>query len=139
HLTDFRVYAIHSDNSVVEIPLRNPMADFNQEGWDIPKAIDDDPKTAWGIFPRVGKVHQAIFEFASHTLDAEQFQFVLAQDHGGGHLIGRFRLSIASSRPPLQINSFPDEIADVLLTPLGNRTDGQRIALALFVARQEVE
>jgi hypothetical protein len=139
HLTDLRVYAIHSDSSMSEIPLRNPAADFNQDGWDIAKAIDNDPRTAWGIFPQVGKSHQAVFELDGQTLDAEQFQFVLAQDHGGGHLIGRFRLSVTTSEPPLRINSLPDEIASILASQRAARNAEQQLALAVFVARQEVE
>ncbi len=139
HLTDFRAYAVHSDSSVAEIPLRNAAADFNQDGWEISKSIDDDPKSAWGIFPQVGKPHQAVFEFTSPPLDAEQFQFVLAQDHGGGHLIGRFRLSLTDSAPPLPLNSLPEDIARILKMPSAERTNGQELALALFIARTEVE
>jgi hypothetical protein len=138
HLTDFKVYAVHSDSSLSEIPLRNAIADFNQDGWEITQAIDDDPKTAWGIFPQVGKTHQAVFEFAGQTLDAEQYQFVLAQDHGGGHLIGRLRLSITASTPPLRINPVPDEIVAIVQTGHPRRTEEQKLGLALYVAREDL-
>jgi hypothetical protein len=139
HLTDLRLYAIHSDSSMSDVPLRNPIADFNQDGWDIKKAIDDDPQSAWGIFPQVGKSHQAVFEIAGETIDAEQFQFVLAQDHGGGHLIGKLRLAITTADLPLHLNSLPDDIAAILATPHPERTRDQQLALALFFARQEVQ
>ncbi len=139
HLTDLRAYAVHSDGSISEIALRNPVADYDQEGWGIARAIDDDPATAWGIYPQVGKRHEAIFEFASQTLDAEQFRFVLAQDHGGGHLIGRFRLSLTAERPPLKLNSLPDEVAEALRQTAAERSEAARLSMALFAARQETE
>ncbi len=138
HLTDFKVYAVHSDSSMSEVPLRNATADFNQDGWDIAKAIDDDPKSAWGIFPQIGKTHQAVFEFAGAILDAEQYQFVLAQDHGGGHLIGRLRLSITDSMPPLRVNSVPDDVAAIVQTESAQRTEEQKFALAIYVAKDDL-
>src|SRR5205085_12415402 len=88
------------------LPLQNPAADFNQEGWGIARAIDDDPKTAWGVYPEVGKPHQAIFELKEPIRfeGGATLTFVLEQNHGGGHLIGRPRLSVTTHAPPLSIN-----------------------------------
>jgi len=36
---------------------------FDQAGWGIPRAIDGNPATAWGIHPAVGQSHQAVFAF----------------------------------------------------------------------------
>jgi len=139
HLTDLRVLAVRSDTSTQEIPIANASADYNQDGWGIAGAIDDDPATGWGIFPAVGKPHHAVFEFASPVYGAEQLQVTLAQNHGGGHLIGRARLSATTSAPPLAVSPFPEEIVRLLHTPAADRSREQQLALALFWAKEETE
>ena len=69
-------------------------ADFDQDGWTAAMAIDGKPDTAWGIFPEVGKPHAAVFELKQPLGDRRRhaLTFKLEQTHGGGHLIGRFRL-----------------------------------------------
>src|SRR5207245_5803748 len=64
HLTDFRMKAAPKEdtNAAATVTLQNPTADFNQQDWDIAKAIDSDPKSAWAIYPAVGRDHQAVFE-----------------------------------------------------------------------------
>src|SRR5205823_8264024 len=102
HLTDFRIFASRAGILPANpLLLQNPQADFNQEGWGIARAIDTDPKTAWGIFPEVGKPHQALFEFKTPImLDGDTtLTFLLDQNHGGGHLIGRPRLSVTTHPP----------------------------------------
>ena len=139
HLTDFHVFAVQSDASMMEVALTNALADFNQQDWGIEKAIDDKSKSAWGIYPEVGKPHTAVFEFASPVFDAERLEIILAQDHGGGHVIGRFRLSATRARPPHRLNTFPDDISTVLNVPPENRSLEQKLKLAVFVAKAEVE
>ena len=58
HLSEFRVKI-----NGIDAPIAKATADFNQDGWDIAKAIDGNKATAWGIYPEVGKPHQAVFEF----------------------------------------------------------------------------
>ena len=67
-------------------------------------AIDGNPATAWGIYPEVGKPHQAVFEIEEPigSDGGTTLTFVLEQTHGRGHLIGRLRLSVttdAAARP----------------------------------------
>jgi len=141
HLTDFRVFARNQDDSRKELNFVNPSADFNQQDWDISKAIDNDPKTAWGIYPAVGKSHQAVFELASPVDLAKttQLEFVLEQNHGGGHLIGRVRLSRTMARPPIHPGTFPDEISAILAVSGRDRSEEQKLDLAVFVARADVD
>ena len=125
------------------VKLVNPKADFNQAGWSIDMALDGNPVTAWGIYPEVGKSHLAVFEFAEPlefsagmTLTAR-----LDQIHGGGHLIGRVRLSVTDSPAPLRATAdvLPSEITAILRTPNADRTAANRAALSARVLLERVE
>jgi len=127
HLSEVRV-RIGSTN----VKLQNPVADFDQDGWAIPRAIDGNLTTAWGIYPAIGQPHQAVFEFADEhkVMNGVNLTVELDQLHGGGHLIGRFRLSVTSSPRPLSLNAKPisAELQSILTS--NNRTDAQRAELA---------
>ncbi len=137
HLTDFRVFALGPDGSEQALALRHPSADFNQPDWGIEKAIDRDPKTGWGIHPQTGQRHVAVFELASPLERPERLKIVLHQEHGGGHLIGRFRLSASTTPPPVRASLVPDAIARVLLKPAAERLDADRLVLAQHRAAEE--
>lgn len=136
HLSEFRIKAAPVSNSAAARPilLRNPAADFDQQGWDIAKAIDGNPATAWGIHPAVGKSHQAIFETSELLgIDGEtELTFTLEQSHGGGHLIGRLRLSAATTSHPTLARPLPDPIARILTTPAPIRTEAERAELTAY-------
>src|SRR6185436_10683678 len=86
HLTEFELlFNDPTAHEPREIPLRNPIADFNQAGWTIEHALDRNEKTAWGIYPRVGEPHQAAFELREPLALAPgaTLTFVLKQLHGG--------------------------------------------------------
>ena len=65
--------------------------------------------------------------------------FILDQNHGGGHLIGRPRLSVTTAAPPVSINLWPDNVAKILTTPLSQRSDEQKIELGLYNLKGQVE
>ncbi len=123
------------------IALRNPSADFDQTGWTVRHAIDGDPKTAWGIFPQVGRDHEAVFELAEPLGDGGEVQltFTLEQLHGGGHLIGRFRLSATTAAPPVRAARLPDPVTAALAVPAVRRTAAQWDMLAAHVLRGRTE
>ncbi len=104
HLSEIRA-TFRADGAAADQPvvLKNPVADFDQAGWDITRAVDGNPQTAWGIYPEVGKPHAAVFEVVDAPAAAGTWSFVLEQRHGGRHTIGRFRLSVTTrSGPSLQ-------------------------------------
>src|SRR5262249_34251370 len=117
HLSEFRVFLLPEHPGLPPIPLKikRASADFNQEGWRIEHALDGKVETAWGIFPEVGKPHSAVFEL-EQPLSAERgvtLLFSLAQLHGGRHLIGRLRLSSASTASLASIRPLPVDIAAI--------------------------
>jgi hypothetical protein len=118
--------------------LFNPSADFSQSGWTVEHAVDGHEKTAWGIYPRVGESHQAVFELKQPLVltNGSTLVFVLKQLHGEGHLIGRPRFSITDAPLPVRVNLLPAHVAKILGTPRAERTDDQRAELAAFVLRE---
>jgi hypothetical protein len=140
HLSEFQLRAAPREQPQAQRPVgvHSASADFNQEGCGIEKAIDNNPQTAWGIYPEVGKPHEAVFELAQPVrLPAALLTFRLAQDHGGGRLIGRLRLSVTNSRRPVRASPAPPELRPVLAVPAENRTDLQRAELARWVLREK--
>ncbi len=137
---------LHLSEMEVEVGAGNLVAiarassDFDQTDWGIARAIDGNATTAWGIFPQVGKSHVAVFEFKNAIeLPAETTITIrLKQLHGGGHLIGRPRLSITSDKTPFSISSLPTEIEAILSVEAKLRTDDQRLTLALHCERERV-
>jgi hypothetical protein len=123
------------------IPLARAVADFNQSGWEVGKAIDGNPVTAWGIYPEVGKSHTAVFLFKEPIrMSAGARLFItLEQLHGGGHLIGRPRFAVTGEDVPTGINPLPAGIVSILAKPASKRTEAETADLALFALRSQVE
>ena len=122
------------------VEISDATADFNQDGWGIAKSLDGDLKTAWGIFPQVGKPHEAIFTLKDSLslTEATPLRVVLKQLHGGGHLIGKFRLSTSEQSPPLGLATLPENIRGILSTEPSARSDGQWRELLKFQALDRI-
>lgn len=139
HLNEFQLLVFEPEATQPrEIALVNPSADFNQSGWTIEHALDRDEKTAWGIFPKVGEAHEAIFQLKEPLTvpGGTTLMFVLKQLHGEGHLIGRPRLAVTDAPPP--VRALPVEIDHILATRATQRSDEQRAALAAFVLERRI-
>jgi mono/diheme cytochrome c family protein len=144
HLNEFRILAVPRGappDEAKPVQLKNPTADFNQDGWTVALAVDGNPKTAWGVYPRVGEPHRAFFEVSPPLRHpgGTRLTFTLEQTHGGGHLIGRARLSVTTAEGPFGTDGLPDDMARTLAVPAGKRTDLQRAALALYVLGQRLD
>ncbi len=133
HLSEFKLTA-----GGKPVKVRTATADFNQADWTVLHAIDGKPGTAWGIYPQVGKPHEAVFELGEALSDGAdtELDFTLEQLHGGGHLIGRFRLSFTDAPPPIQVTAVPPAIRAIVATPKDTRTEAQARELALFVLKE---
>ena len=132
HLSEVRVRVGSGPGTVV--PIASAVADFNQSGWDIARAIDGNPATAWGIYPAVGKNHEAVFVLKEPIPGGSRITVELDQLYGEGHVIGRARLGITGDpNPALTANPIPNEIATILAVEPQKRTDSQRKELARHV------
>ncbi|HXJ61703.1 MAG TPA: DUF1549 and DUF1553 domain-containing protein [Verrucomicrobiae bacterium] len=163
HLNEFKVFiqpqtSTGDTSSWTRMSLQHPSADFNQDGWTVRHAIDEKIQTAWGIYPQVGQKHMAVFEVAppsagsavsnqtaaptsraSSASDLSTLRFDLEQAHGGGHLIGRFRLSVTYSQPPIRVSLVPEALAAILRVPAGERTPDQQRELAWHALKIHLE
>jgi mono/diheme cytochrome c family protein len=144
HLNELVVHAAPKDDPSQKrrLQLRNPRADFNQQGWTIEMALDANPATAWGIFPEVGKPHYAVFELEPplETAEAMLLTVELQQTHGGGHLIGRPRVLVTSAMSPLPLAAepLPGRITAILAMLEAERTTRQKAELAAYVLESEL-
>jgi hypothetical protein len=143
HLNELQLQAAPRGNPEAARPvaLHRPSADFNQEGWTIQHAIDGNAQTAWGIYPRVGQSHRAVFELKTplRLEGGAALTFVLQQTHGQGHLIGRLRLSATTSAHPAAALEAPEAVRAILAVPAAERSATQRGELARFVRLRAVE
>jgi hypothetical protein len=149
HLSEVRIAFVRgSKGTPATRPATRPVgiasasADFDQDGWAVPRAIDGNAATAWGIYPSVGKAHFAVFELAAPADlgPGDRITVALDQLHGGGHLIGRARLGVTDAAPPVRAkDTAPAGVLAAASVPAGERTDAQRIELARFAMREAVE
>ncbi len=142
-LTEFRLKAAPKGetNSAKTIALQNASADFNQKDWEVGKAIDGDGKTGWGIHPEEGKSHFAFFELKESIgfENGTALTFVLEQQHGSSHTIGRARLSVTSAPLPVRVNSLPENISKIIAIKVAARSADQKIELAGYVLKARLE
>jgi hypothetical protein len=97
-----------------EVALRSAKADHSQPRWEVAEALDEDPKTGWGIGPRFGEPHWAVFE-TKETLDAtggKELLIEIDQQYGRALCLGRFRLSAITGNPSQE--AAPAELARLL-------------------------
>jgi hypothetical protein len=143
HLSEFRLLAALPGGAEPPRPVEiaGASADFDQEGWMARHAVDGQAGTAWGIYPEVGKPHQAVFETREDLSfpDGTLLRFVLEQEHGGGHLIGRARLSVTSAPRPVRAAPFPDDVAAALAVPSGKRTKEERLTVGAHYLREQLQ
>jgi hypothetical protein len=129
HLSEIRLNLVPSatPDQPQKLALQNATADFNQQGWGIERAVDGNASTAWGIFPEVGKSHQAVFE-VKEPANPSQAMIVIELDqiHGARHLIGRLRLSATDKSHPVRIPSLPIDVLTVLAKPAEHRNETER-------------
>jgi Protein of unknown function (DUF1553)/Protein of unknown function (DUF1549)/Planctomycete cytochrome C len=142
HLSEFRIEAApHSSPAKRRsVGIARAIADFDQTGWAIEWAIDGKPETAWGIYPQVGKSHAAVFVLKEPLVatGGVRLFFTLEQQHGGGHLIGRPRLS-ATSGLVTSVQPLPPAIQKILAQPAEKRGDKEKRELAHFVLISKTE
>jgi hypothetical protein len=142
HLSEFSltVKRAKADAEDKPIPLRSATSDYDQPGWTVAHAIDGNQKTAWGIYPQVGKPHEAVFELAQPLAGGDDREAIirLEQLHGGGHLIGRFRIAFTSAELPVKaLAGPPPAIRAILATAPAKRSAQQSRELAIHVLREQ--
>lgn len=134
HLSEIEAQVFRPGAQPERLKFRRATADFDQKDWTSAHAIDGNVKTAWGIFPEVGKPHHAVFELdqAVNIAAGDKLAVTLKQLHGGGHVIGRFRLAVTDA--PIQTAFvLPAHVEAALAIPPEQRSVEQKLAIAAVV------
>jgi hypothetical protein len=124
------------------VTLHRPQATFSQEGFPIQNVIDNNPATGWAIVPQVSRPHTAIFEVLGTPLGfpgGTTFTFTLDQHHGDRHNLGKFRLSVTTTKGALLLDGPPAAIAKALNVEPAQRTPEQRAVLTNYFRSQDAE
>ncbi|MDR3691742.1 MAG: PSD1 and planctomycete cytochrome C domain-containing protein [Fimbriimonas sp.] len=88
-----------------EVPLKDAVADFTQEGFDPTAPLRHDASSGWAIYPGNGKPHFLVVGFASPISNDGDQDVEVTLEHlskYANHLLGRFRLSFTTDSQPLR-------------------------------------
>jgi hypothetical protein len=147
HLTEIRAFATLPESGASAKPLviNRATADHDESASiSAAQAIDNNNQSHWGVHPRYGEPHEAVFELAEPEAfpDGTTFTLMLEfQDGVTGHGIGRFRLSASDAKPnsAATLAPLPTGLVEILRVPAIERTDAQRQYLARSVLQIENE
>ena len=115
------------------VSLRNGLATFHQEMFPAANAVDGNEGTGWAVSPRFNEAHTATFETATEAGGAggSALTFQMSQQFPDGmHLLGRFRLSVTTSKRPFEKGQLPAEVAAALAVAADKRSPQQAAALS---------
>src|SRR5262249_53305310 len=114
------------------VALQNAQADFSQDGWAVAGAIDGKEDTGWAVAPQFGKAHTAVFEIKDPSAFANGTELTITMVQkfpGKEHNLGKFRLSVTTSKGPFQLSGPPEATAKILTTEPEKRTPEQKAEL----------
>ncbi len=123
------------------LSLSKGVATFAQEGFPAANALLGQATTGWAISPQFGKAHSAYFELREpvKTVKDTLLTFTLQSQFGKNHTIGKFRLYVTTTKPPLALPTLPENLAKILTTEPTKRTPQQKAALTQFFRSQDQE
>jgi hypothetical protein len=109
------------------VALSRATADFSQADFQVQKAIGNNPASGWAIAPQFGKDHVAVFELKEKLASPGTLTFTLEHKYTGkDHNIGKFRLAVTDSPPPVQAQGLPEDLAKAVHTDPAKRTQQQK-------------
>src|SRR5262249_8717809 len=93
------------------------------------------------VSPQTGKPHTAMFELKEPILSdvGAKLTFVMDQQFGQQHNLGKFRLSVTGDAVPRLADELPAELAALVSTPVEKRTDAQKAKLMQLYRSQDAE
>jgi hypothetical protein len=142
-LNEFKVEATKPGDKAKPVKLIRPQADFQQEGFPIANAIDNNPETGWAVSPQLGKNHVAVFEAqaAFGFPEGTEIKVTMLQKFPGKeHNIGKFRISVTTVKPPVLLQGqVPEAITKILDVPAEQRTAEQKAAVLNYYRSIDAE
>jgi hypothetical protein len=107
-LDGIRLTAVPAAGASVPVRLTRVRADYSQrvEGLrGVAGTLDEDPTTAWAVWPQLGRPHWAVFQaaqpFGTGPGTSLRVELVCGQLRHLYHTLGRFRLSVTDRPVPL--------------------------------------
>ncbi len=141
-LNEFRITAAPAADpgKAVPLTLEHASADFSQQGFAVASAVDSRPGTGWAVSPQLGKNHVATFEIAGDAgyVGGTLLVFTLNHQYDEHHALGKFRLSVTTSRRPFT-GSLPEAIVMILAAPREQRSSEQQAELTRYFRGQDPE
>ena len=141
-LTTFKVDVkeLGAAGAVQNVALINPVATFSQDAFPLANALGNNPATGWGIFPQIGRAQTGHFQFKTPVAFAKGSEFTITMTQSfRDHTIGKFRLSVTTSKPPLNFVAPPPALVKVLAVEAAQRTAEQKMQLTQYFRSQDVE
>jgi hypothetical protein len=94
----------------------------------VANALNGNTVTGWGITPEFGKANSAYFEFKTPLTSTKEAELSITMVHkfGTKHTLGKFRISVTTTKPPLSLKPPPEAIAEVLTIEPAQRTPEQK-------------
>ena len=88
-----------------------------------------------------GKENAGYFEFKTPLGNDKGTELTIKMVHkfGTKHTLGKFRISVTTTKPPLSLKPLPEPIAKLLPIEADQRTPEQKAQLAQFYAAQDQE
>jgi len=99
----------------------------------------------WAILPKAGQNHYLILEAkqvlsfsqSNGSQEATPFKVTIKQNHGDGHILGRFKISASAESASTEGSVIPSaEVAEILEVTTDQRTDEHRQKLASEFRKQ---
>jgi hypothetical protein len=117
------------------------VATYNQPNFPIANALNNNQATGWAVGEQFGKPHTAYFEFKTPLTTEKDTELTIqmVQKFGGQHTIGKFRLSVTTTKPPLALTDPPPVLAKIFAVPPADRTDEQKAELTRSFRQQDKE
>lgn len=144
-LTEFKVLVspLNNPTAVRVVTFKKALADHSQPELPIQNAIDGRPATGWAIGDQYARPHTALFE-TSEPIGFPQgtrLTFLLDQRFAAAkeHTIGKFRLSLTTSRGPIDFSLPPESLLQILAIEPAKRTKEQQAEVTRFFRAQDAE
>jgi hypothetical protein len=89
----------------------------------------------------MGKAHEALFQLRNPLTFAagSELTITMVQRFGGEHTIGKFRVMVTTSKPPLSLGGPPAKLAPLLAIEPAKRTPEQKATLETAFRAQDKE
>jgi len=130
-LGDLKIVARPVDTKLNVQPLTLKLAavkaTFEQGGYPLNQALDDNPKSGWGVAPELGKDHAAIFSIdgaPAGFVGGTELEFQMSFDHFG---VGHFRLSLRGNTKADTVAAKLEVVETITIPTLSDASDTQHL------------